>query len=409
LVDIIEGESLVNDATGLLALELGTAMLLAGTLPSVTDGTLRFVYVCVVGVGAGVAIGFLAHHLERLVDDAPIVITISVLVPYAAYFAADILHASGVLAVVACGLYGSRKGDEYRSAHVRLDAGAVWNALAFILNGLVFILIGLQLRPILISLGNVSFGTLLLEVLIFSVVVIALRLIWVYPAMTVGRLVANRLLYRHEPPLTNRGMFVVGWASMRGVIALAAALSLPRILPDGRPFAQRTMIIVLTFGAIFFSLVLRGLTFPTVIRRLGLAGTAEPEVEEIEARRIVLDSAMRHLEERREEGAVFDEHDRDLKFHYGARLAAVNDATGDEHGSAIEHSLRYTELSRELLNVQRQTAIRLRNEGRISDDVLRDLLAELDLAETRLKLDLNRLSARASIPVVPSPEQDNSS
>src|SRR4029079_860792 len=121
----------------------------------------RFIYVCVVGVVAGVVVGWLDYQLERvLIDDPAIVITISVLVPFAAYLAADVVNASGVLSVVACGLYGSRKGDETRSARVRLDAAAVWNALAFMLNGLVFLLIGLQIRPILISLGNQSAGEL---------------------------------------------------------------------------------------------------------------------------------------------------------------------------------------------------------------------------------------------------------
>lgn len=384
LVDIIEGESLVNDATGLLAFQLGISMLLGGRPPTVTEGLLRLLYVSVVGIAIGLVIGWVVDRVERGIDDAPIVIAITVLVPFAAYFTADAVHASGVLAVVACGLLQSWRSDEFRSARVRLEAGVVWNTLAFILNGLVFVLIGLQLRPILRGLAGMNPGSLILYVLGFSALVIALRMLWVFPAMSLESIVSNRLLRRKEPGMDARSMFLIGWASMRGVIALAAAMSLPRVLPDGRPFPQRPLIIFLTFGAIFLSLVMKGLTLPMVIRRLGLHGTAEPEVEERSARRVVTESALDVLESLRQSGDVFDDHYEHLKGRYTARLAALNDEAGDEHGTAREHAERYRDISRAMLHAERQAAVRLRSERRISDDVLRALLTELDLAEARL-------------------------
>jgi CPA1 family monovalent cation:H+ antiporter len=385
LVDIIEGESLVNDATGLLALRLGLGMLLAGRIPTVSESVLQFVYVSLIGAVIGLALGFVVERFERLIDDAPIVIAITILVPYASYFAAEAVHASGVLAVVVCGLFHSRRSDQFRSARVRLEASVVWNALTFILNGLLFVLIGLQLRPLLRDLEGGNAMTVVAQGFAFSILVIALRLVWVVPAMALTGIGASK-----AQAMSFRDMFVVGWSSMRGVIALAAAMSLPRTLPDGSPFVQRTMIIVLTFAAIFLSLVVKGATLPLLIRKLGLSGQAAPEVEDRDARRIVIEAALGHLEALHAQGSVFDELYEDLRRHYEARLAAITNDVGDEHGSALEHVAQYRDLSRQLLQQERRTAVRLRSESRISDDVLRDLLADLDLEETRLSLELPR-------------------
>ncbi|HKO54749.1 MAG TPA: Na+/H+ antiporter, partial [Thermoanaerobaculia bacterium] len=287
LVDIIEGESLVNDATGLLALQLGIAMLFGGRVPTITESVLRFLYVSIAGVGIGLAIGYLAHRVERWIDDAPIVVATTVLVPFAAYLLAEEARASGVLAVVACGLLHSRRADESRPPRIRLETGVVWNTLNFILNGLVFVLIGLQLRHVLRDIRGVSIGSLALYGLTFAFLLIGLRLVWVFPAMA---------LVRSKQRLPPRSIFLVGWASMRGVIALAAAMSLPAALP------QRPMIIFLSFGAIFISLVVKGLTLPGLIRRLGLSGTEEPEHEEQEARRLVVEQALAHLDSLHDDG-----------------------------------------------------------------------------------------------------------
>lgn len=379
LVDIIEGESLVNDATGLLALQLGLTMLLGGRIPTVTESVGRFLYMSVAGVAIGLVVGFLAHRVERWIDDAPTVVATTVLVPFAAYLVAEEVRASGVLSVIACGLLHSRRADESRPPRIRLETGVVWNTLNFILNGLVFVLIGLQLRHVLRDIGGAaSAGRLALYSLIFALLLIGLRLMWVFPAMALGPFLARRLFHRDERPLPAKSMFLVGWSSMRGVIALAAAMSLPATLP------QRPMIIFLAFGAIFVSLVFKGLTLPPLIRWLGLSGTEEPEHEEQEARRLVVEQALAHLESLHDEGRIFDEHYDHLRQRYAGRLAALNEESGDEHGTALEHAERYVDASRALLRAERQAAVRLRNEQRISDEVLRSLLSELDLAETRL-------------------------
>src|SRR3954453_16531859 len=200
VVDILEGESLLNDATALLALEFGIALLMGGQTPTITSGFLRLGYLIAMGMAVGLVIAEIVHWMEHGIDDGPIEIALSILTPYVAYLAADAIHASGVMAVVACGLYLSRKSSHFFSASVRLQAWAVWQSLTFVLNGLVFVLIGLQLPAIRASIGGYAFSTLLLYGVLFSTLLILLRLIWVYPGTGLAYFLRTRLLhqkYRH--------------------------------------------------------------------------------------------------------------------------------------------------------------------------------------------------------------------
>ena len=194
------------------------------------------------------------------------------MVPYVAYLAADSIHASGVLAVVACGLYLSRKSSSFFSASVRLQAWAVWDSLTFILNGLVFVLIGLQLPNVLRGIRDHSLGELLLYGAIFSGLLIMLRVLWIFPGAFMSNLIRRRILHQNEPLPPARQIFIVGWTGMRGVISLAAAIALPQTLANGAPFVQRDLIIFLTFSVILVTLVLQGLTLPPLVRRLAWPG-----------------------------------------------------------------------------------------------------------------------------------------
>jgi Na+/H+ antiporter len=379
LVDILEEESLVNDATGLLAFHLGVAMLLRTGVPSIGGDIANFVYVTVAGIAIGLAVAVVVHRVERGIDDARIVIGTTVLVPFAVYFVAEAAHASGVLAVVACGLLHSRRSDESRSARVRLESGIVWNTLGFLMSNIVFVLIGLQLREILQSLRGANAGALVVSVLVLSAVVLLLRLLWVFPAMSFAALVSGHLLHRDQPAPSARDKFLIGWAGMHGVIALAAAMSLPRAFP------QRPIIIFLTFGAIFVSVVVKGLTLPAVIRKLGLHNTGADEIEERDARRLVTEMALEAVESLHDDGTVPDHHYDQVKKHYQTRLAAL----GGDDRTASEYASGYRDAMQSMLQAERQAALRLRNERRISDDVARALLAELDLAETRTLVERN--------------------
>ncbi|MDP9337728.1 MAG: Na+/H+ antiporter [Acidobacteriota bacterium] len=386
IVDILEGESLLNDATGLLALEFATAMVVYGQNPTVFSAAGRLAYLIAAGIAIGLVIARIVEWFEHRIDDGPIEIAVSLFVPYATYLAAEALHASGVLAVVAAGLYLSRRSSRFFSPSVRLQAYSVWGSLTFILNGLVFVLIGLQLPYVLAGIREVPLTKLLLYGLLFSALLIVLRLVWSFPGAYVAYYFRKHVLHQREDPPSLRNVFVIGWTGMRGVIALAAAISLPQTIADGSPFPHRDLIVFLTFAVILVTLVVQGLTLPPLIRSLGLAAPTGPDCEEQEARRLMIEAAIAYLNNRdraNEPPESTDLYD-DIHKHYTHRLANISHQDGQPHDTARELYDRYLALSQELLDTERNTAVRLRDEGRINDEVLRQLEHELDLSETRL-------------------------
>ena len=382
--DLLEGESLVNDATGLLALQFGIAMVFRGETPTVWEGLSRMLYLIVAGIAAGLVVGKIADWLEGFIDDAPIEIAFSILLPYASFLTAEAIHASGALAVVSTGLYLSRRSSQFFSPDVRLQAFAVWESLTFILNGIVFVLVGLQLPYVRAGIEGMGMRQLIIHGAIFSGLVIALRLVWVFPGARLSYFLRRHLLKHNENRPTDRQLFVVAWTGMRGVVSLAAAMSLPVMLAGGRPFPNRNLIVFLTFSVILVTLVLQGLTLPKVIRALGLAGSEGGECEESEARRIVTEAALEELDQLRDED---DDRFRpvyeDLEQHYRQRLSALGRHETDGHDGGDLY-VRYLQQQRRLMGVERRTAIGLRNAGRIRDEVLRRIERELDLAESRL-------------------------
>jgi CPA1 family monovalent cation:H+ antiporter len=373
IVDLLEGESLINDATGLLALEFATAMVVEGRHPTVGAGLLRLVYLSVAGLATGLLLGRIVEWVEHRIEDGPIEIGVSILVPYAAYLTAEAIHASGVLAVVAAGLYLGRKSSEFLSSGVRLQTRAVWSSLEFILNGFVFVLIGLQLPSVLAGVRELSLKQVILYGAAFSVLLILLRLLWTFPGAYVAHFIRRRFLHQNESWPTARAVFVVGWTGMRGVLALAAAMSLPQTIANGSLFPHRDLIVFLTFSVILVTLVFQGLTLPPLIRLLGLARTSDPNEEDRHGRGLVLEAALAELNElRRTDSAGNAELYDDLAQHYKHRLASISAASEEYDTNAGERYFQYLELSRALLDVERRTALRLRDRGEIVDAVLRD-------------------------------------
>jgi Na+/H+ antiporter len=384
IVDILEGESLVNDASGLLALQFAIGILVDERMPTLSSGFLTMLWLIAGGIAIGLAIGWIVNRVESTFDNGPIEVAISILVPYAAYLAAQAVHSSGVLAVVSCGLFLSRHSTHFLSPAVRLGVWSVWESLTFILNGLVFVLIGLQFPAIRASIRGYGLATVLIYGVIFSLLLILLRLVWVFPGARLAHFIRTRFLHQQESVPTFQHSFVIGWTGMRGVVSLAAALALPAVLRDGSPFPHRDIILCLTFSVIFVTLVLQGLTLPPIIRLLGLAGGVGPDCEELEARRIVAEAALAHLESAKTRDAGSAELYEDLIHHYRERLGSLR---VDRASVEVSDHERHLALSLETLRVERETAVRLRNVGRINDTVLRRIERELDLNESRLVAD----------------------
>jgi CPA1 family monovalent cation:H+ antiporter len=283
ITTILEGESLVNDASALVVLRFAVAAVVAGTF-SLADAGLQFLFVGFGGIGLGWIGGWLAVRVLQWLDrndrsDSKIMITATLLVPFAVYLPAEHLHVSGVLAAVTAGLWVGNHCEEVFREELYEEARAVWEWIEFLLNSLIFILIGFELRVILENLdGKYTLEDLLLYAAGISATAIAARLLWVYPGAIIPRWL-DRLLFGIPTPYPPwRNVFVTGWTGMRGVVSLAAALALPQTTADGKPFPGRDLIQFLTFGVIFVTLVGQGLTLPLVIRMLGVG--KEP-VEEL--------------------------------------------------------------------------------------------------------------------------------
>ena len=336
IVTVIEGESMVNDATGLLVYRFAVAAVVTGSF-SLWQASLQFVVVGLGGLLIGLVLGWPVAWLHRHLDDAPIEITITLLTPYAAYLVANAFQVSGVLAVLSAGLYLSRQSSRFFSSNTRLQANAVWNVLVFLLNGLVFLLIGLQLPGILESIAGRSLLTLTWEALFISLTVIAVRIAWVFPAAYLPRLVSPRLRDR-DPYPGWRQVAMVAWIGMRGGLSLAAALALPLTLTGGVPFPQRDLVIFFTFSVILVTLVGQGLSLGPVIRLLGLEPDSSLEREHAQAHLVAARAALTRLDELATEGWVPQDALTHLHSSYEKKLHALTMPMDDDAatgGSAV--------------------------------------------------------------------------
>src|SRR6266550_3048967 len=382
IVSVIEGESMVNDATGLVVYRFAVMAVVTGSF-SLSQAGLQFVVVSLGGLLIGLAIAWPVAWLHRHLDDAPIEITITLLTPYAAYLLADALQVSGVLAVLSAGLYLSRQSSRFFSSNTRLQANAVWNVLVFLLNGLVFLLIGLQLRSILDTIASRAPLSLLWEALLISLAVIAVRIAWVFPAAYLPRLISPRL--RDRDPFPGwRQVAMVAWIGMRGGLSLVAALALPLSLTAGQPFTQRDLVIFFTFAVILVTLVGQGLSLVPIIRLLGLERDSSLEREHALAHLVAARAALSRLDELATEAWVPQDALTDLRSHYEKKLEALTpsvDGAGDER--AVVHAPMQQRLQQEMLRAERAAVIGLRDHGRIDDETLRLVERELDLEEQR--------------------------
>jgi monovalent cation/hydrogen antiporter len=382
IVTVIEGESIVNDATGLVVYRFAVAAVVTGSF-SLWQAGLQFVIVSLGGLVIGLVIAWPVAWLHRHLDDAPIEITITLLTPYAAYLLADALQVSGVLAVLSAGLYLSRQSSRFFSSNTRLQANAVWNVLVFLLNGLLFLLIGLQLRGIVATIAGPSLLTLIWQALLISLAVIAVRIVWVFPAASVPRLLSARLRAR-DPYPGWRSVAIVAWIGMRGGLSLAAALALPLTLPSGVPFPQRDLVIFFTFAVILVTLVGQGLSLGPIIRLLGLEQDSSLEREHALAHLVAARAALARLDELTTEAWVPEDALLHLRSHYEKKLEALTppvDGAGDER--AVVHAPMQQRLQQEVLTAERAAVIGLRDRGRIDDETLRLVERELDLEEQR--------------------------
>jgi monovalent cation/hydrogen antiporter len=387
IVTILEGESLVNDATALVAYRFAVVAVVSGSF-SLGHASIQFFVVGIGGTLVGLAVGWLAEQFHKRVDDAPIEITVSLLTPFVAYLAAERFGLSGVLAVVTAGLYLGMRMPELLSFRTRLRGGPVWDMVEFLLNGFVFILIGLQLPEVLRALSgrSVPVGRLVWYALLISLAVILIRILWVFPATYLPRLIFKRVC-RHDPYPPWRHVTIVAWTGMRGVVSLAAALALPLTLRDSAtPFPGRNLILFLTFVVILTTLVLQGLSLPPLIRWLGIQDDRSMEKEEREARLKANQAALLRLNQIAEQDPTRRDALQRLRVEYEDHIRQVEGNEPELAGTPLRlFSSEFERLSQEALQIERVTILKLRNQDVISDEVLRRIQRDIDFAEARVR------------------------
>ena len=382
LVGLIEGESLVNDGTALVAVRYAVAAVVTGSF-SLASASADFLLSVAGGIGIGLAVGFLIRQVRRRLDNPPLEITISVLSGYFAYLPAHALDVSGVLAAVAAGIYLGWHTMELTSAQTRLQGLAVWEILFFLLNGLLFALVGLQLPAIVDALAGFSAGELALWAAVVTSVVIAARFVFIFTGVFVARVLRRGITATAAEPW--KGATIVAWSGMRGAVSLAAALAIPLTTDAGALFPNRELIIFLTFAVILGTLVIQGLTLPAVIRAVRLEEDGRAEKEETKARIYAAEAALARLEELVEEDWVREDTAERLRGLFNFRRERFRSRFDPESDGDIEdRSMSYQRLQRELLEAERQALLELQRSGRIDNEVLRRVVRDLDLEEARL-------------------------
>ncbi len=381
VITILEGESLVNDATALVLYRVAVGAAVTGTF-TMGGAILKFVFAAVVGVVIGIGVGMLMRWALCATTDVLTQIGMTLLAPYIAWVLAESVHASAVLACVAGGLYLRQYFSSAVAPATRIQARAVWDLLIFVLNGVIFILIGLQLEVLRAEMPPGSFGPVLLAGVIISVVAIAVRLLWVPLAAMLPRWVSATVRMRDPTPNWSN-VFLISWTGMRGIVTLAAALALPVTTATGVPFPYRAEIILISFVVILATLVCQGLSLPPLIRFLKVKPGRGLEAEERLAREHAATAALTRLDQLVGEEWLKEEHIERLRVQYSRRMErVVGSATGD--GDALRESTEaFQRLRHETLTAERMALIGLRDDGTISDEVLHHLEHELDVEALR--------------------------
>jgi monovalent cation/hydrogen antiporter len=386
LVTVVEGESLVNDASALIAYRVAVAAAVGGTF-SLGEAALDFVVAAGGGVAVGLAAGWVIGEVRRRLDDPPTEITVSLLTGYAAYVPAEQLGLSGVLAAVTAGLYIGRLSPEISSGRMRIQGFATWDVLVFVLNATLFLLIGLQLNTILDGLSGYSTGELLGYAALIAGTVIVMRIVWSFTMPYVIRALDRRPSQRERRAGAAFRM-VAAWSGMRGAVSLAAALALPLETDAGAPLPERNLILFLTFAVILATLVLQGLTLPALIRALRIRDDgADREREELRARLVAARAALDALDGLVEQDWTRDDTIERMRNLYDYRLRRFGARAGKVPDDGYEdRSLSYQRAVQSVIAAQHRAVVDLRNQGEIADDVMRQIERELDLEEERLEI-----------------------
>lgn len=389
ITTILEGESLINDASSLIVFRFALAAVLTGQFVLQT-AILDFFVAAAMGIVVGIAVALVFYAIHKYLPTTPSIDTVlTLMTPYIMYLSAEHFHFSGVLAVVSGGLFLSFRAHRIFDYKTRIQSYGVWSALGFLLNGLVFVLIGLQLPVIIDGLGAYSVGAAIYYAVVISVTTIVIRLLWVYPNTYLPRVLSRKIRTR-EPFPPPKMVFLVGWAGMRGVVSLASALAVPLTLADGTAFPHRNLILFITFVVILITLVFQGLTMPLLIRRLNIEDDQHvPEDRQwSEIRCRMANLSINYLDENYSPEV---ESNAKLKrfyeqLHHTIKRERQNFSDEGDSQERAEARERFNRIFLELVANRRRELVNLRREKTFDDEVLREYERTLDLEEARMQV-----------------------
>jgi len=384
---ILEGESLVNDAASLIVFRFALAAVVTGQF-HMWDATRTFFVVAIFGILIGLAIAHIVYAIHRFFPTTPAIdAAFTLIAPYIMYITAEHFHVSGVLSVVTGGLFLTFRAQDIFSYEARIQVMGLWDTLVFLLNGFVFIMIGLQLPEIIHGLGNYSVGEAISYAVIISLVTIAIRIIWVFPGAYIPRLLKSVREKESRPGW--RLVLLTGWSGMRGVVSLASALAVPLTLANNQAFPHRNLILFITFVVILFTLVLQGLSLKPIIRLLQIKGDEKDSenLQMLDLRLRLANAVLAHIDERYAQEIETNETYKRVRDRY-ARMIAITQKkleakeSIDEEQTFLPH---YRQMLLELIAVRRRELNHFRHTNSFSEELIRDREWELDLEEARLR------------------------
>lgn len=380
---ILEGESLVNDAASLIVFNFAVISILTGNF-ILMNASFDFAVVAIGGIGTGLVLAFIIYAVHRFLPTTPSIDTaITLITPYLMYITAEHYHFSGVLAVVCGGLFLSARSTEIFTYETRIQSSGVWETLVFLLNGAIFILIGLQLPIILHNIAKVQLPMLIFYSLIITFATILIRIIWVYPSTYLPRLLSKKL--RTSDPAPNwKSVFIVAWSGMRGVVSLAAALAIPLTLSSGEAFPFRNEILFITFVVILITLVFQGLTLPLLIRKLNIAVQDNSDEQELEVHSYITDAILTYLDENYRHEIHKDETFKMLKQRYTHFRGLQEKQLRKRIPSPVIP--KYFEALLELIDVRRKALTELREQNKYPEDLIKNVEKGIDHEEARLRM-----------------------
>ncbi len=393
ITTILEGESLVNDASALVAYRYAIASILAGTFV-LWEASINFIWLGIGGILVGLVIARIftwAHKYLR--HDSTLEVTLIFLIPFMAYVLAEHFHLSGVLAVVAAGLFLSYRSPEIFTYHTRIQANSWWETIEFLLNGFVFILIGLQLPGII---KHIEEGSLLKAFgygVLITTVAVVVRIVWVFPGIYIPIWLSKKTKHKRET-IDWRSVAIISWAGMRGVVSLASALAIPLTLANGQAFPQRDMILFITFCVIFLTLVVHGLSLRLFIRILKISPDhAKEEQEEKVIRKHLATQALAFIDKKILDSDMDESVLERLRSKYEINLRSVSekDVNTELHKNANTMLLQYAKIQKEVLDHERSILVTLHKDGVVPSEILKRIEYEMDIEESRVDEQMRRV------------------